>query len=83
MTEPVKVYALSTCIYCRNTKAWLDQHDVNYECIEVDLIDQQARFSVLKEIKTRSSVVSFPTIVVGDQVIQGYHPEQLKKVLGL
>ena len=35
----VRLYALSTCPYCRMTKKFLDESGVEYELTEVDLLD--------------------------------------------
>jgi glutaredoxin len=35
----VKVYALSTCPYCRMTRKYLDENNVQYDVTEVDLLE--------------------------------------------
>lgn len=79
----VKVFALSTCPYCRMTRAYLDENDVEYEVLEVDLLTGDEREEVVAEVKTLSGGTSFPVVVVGDEVIVGFNKKALKERLGL
>lgn len=81
MNKKIKMYALSTCIYCQNAKAWFARENIDYDCVDVDLLHEQEKFTVLKEMKAKSGSVSFPTIMIGDTIIKGYHPEKYKEAL--
>jgi len=77
----IKVYALSTCIHCRNAKKYLDECGVKYECVHVDELSGDERKQIVKEVKERNPAVSFPTIVIKDKVIVGFHKDQIDKAL--
>ncbi len=79
----VKLYALSTCIYCQNTKAFLNDRNVPFDCVEVDLLDDRAKLQILREIRALTPQVAFPVVVIGETVITGYRPEEIKKALGI
>jgi glutaredoxin len=79
----VKVFALSTCPYCRMTRAYLDENDVEYDVLEVDLLTGDEREEAVTEVKTLSGGTSFPVVVVGDEVIVGFNKKALKERLGL
>ncbi len=79
----VKLYALSTCIHCRNTKEFLDECGVHYDCIDVDKLDGEARKAVIEEIRKVNPNCSFPTIIIGDKIIVGFRKEELKEALDL
>ena len=83
--EPCKVrlYALSTCIHCRNAQEFLTRCGVSYECIEVDKLDEEERKQTLRKIREINISCSFPTIVVGDTVIVGFREDEIKRVLEL
>ncbi|HRS91287.1 MAG TPA: glutaredoxin family protein [Candidatus Marinimicrobia bacterium] len=83
MDKKVKFYALSTCIYCQNTKAFLKSLGIEYDSIDVDLLDKEQKLAVIREIHKLTPTVAFPVIVSGDNVIVGYRPEEIKKALGL
>jgi glutaredoxin-like protein NrdH len=83
MEEKVKVYALSTCPYCKRTKKFLEENKVSYDCTDVDLLDDDAQESVLQEIEKVTGRRSFPVVLIGAEVIVGHDEERLRRALGL
>ena len=79
----VKLYALSTCIHCKNTKEFLSGCGVDYKCIDVDKLTGEERQKVIEEVKSYNPLCSFPTIVIGDKVIVGFREDELKEALNL
>jgi glutaredoxin-like protein NrdH len=80
---PVKVYSLSTCSHCKDTKKFLDQCGIDYDCVEIDTLDPEKRRKFLEEIKRLNPQCSFPTVVAGDKVIVGFKQDELKEALGI
>ena len=77
-------YGLSTCIWCRRTRQFLESLGVAFDYAYVDLLHGQEQEEVLAQVRRWNPSVSFPTIVVDDvQCVVGYHPEELQEVLGL
>jgi glutaredoxin-like protein NrdH len=83
MTERIKVYALSTCPYCKRTKKFLDEHKIEYECVDVDLLDDDSQDKALEDIQRLTGRQSFPVVVVGDTVVVGHDEEKLRTALKL
>ncbi len=83
MTPPVKLYALSTCSHCRNTRKLLDENKVVYDMVEVDLCPLDQREKVIDEVRKYNPNTSFPTLIIGDKVIVGYRENEIKEALGL
>ncbi|UCE81524.1 MAG: glutaredoxin family protein [Methanobacteriota archaeon] len=79
----MKIFALSTCPYCRRTKRFLSEKNVEYEAVDVDLLDDAEQERVLEEIEEMTGRHSFPVVVVGSEIVVGHDEEKLKKVLGL
>ena len=80
----VKLYALSTCGWCKKTRSFLDEHDIEYECEYVDLLTGAARDKVMAEVRRWNPRGSFPTVVVDDEKsVAGFKEDQLREVLGL
>lgn len=78
------IYTLSTCIWCKKTKAFLDTLGVGYGFIEVDLLPGSEKETTLTEIKRFNPRCSFPTLIVnGKECVVGYDEEKIKGVLGL
>ena len=83
MTPPVKLFALSTCSHCRNTRKLLDANGVVYDVVEVDLCPMDQREEVVNEVKKYNPACSFPTLIIGDKVIVGYRENEIKEALGI
>ncbi len=79
----VMLYALSTCIHCRNTKEYLDDCGVKYDCIEVDKLEGDERKKIIEEIRKVNPGCSFPTIIIGDKIIVGFRKDEIKEALDL
>lgn len=83
MTENVLVYSLSTCSHCHATKRLLNDCKVEYVFKDVDLLTDQDRKAVLEDIRAFNPQCSFPTIVIGKQVIVGYNEKEILAALGV
>jgi len=79
----VRLFALSTCPYCRMTREYLDENDVEYELTEVDHLDGEEKQAAVDEVKQLSGGTSFPVIVIDDEVIVGFNKRAIKERLGL
>lgn len=83
MSEPkVKVFSLSTCSHCRASKKLLKDLSVEFDFIDVDLLKGDARKEAIAEVKKYNERCSFPTIIIGDEVVIGYKAAQIKEALG-
>jgi glutaredoxin-like protein NrdH len=77
-------YGLSTCIWCRRTRQFLEDQNVKFDFVYVDLLKGQEREAAVEQVRRWNSAVSFPTVVIGnDRCVVGYKPDKLKEALGL
>jgi glutaredoxin-like protein NrdH len=79
----VHLYSLSTCSHCKDTKEFLNKCGVNYECVDIDKLDSEQRIIFLEKIKKLNPQCTFPTIVIGDNVVVGFKKEEIKEDLGI
>jgi glutaredoxin-like protein NrdH len=79
---PIKVFALSTCPYCRQARAFLDENGVVYDVVEVDKLSGTERADAIGEVERLSGGTSFPVVVVGDEVIVGYNKSRIQQLIG-
>ncbi|MBM4235363.1 MAG: glutaredoxin family protein [Firmicutes bacterium] len=77
----VKVYALSTCPWCKKVKRYLEDHQVQYNCVDVDLAQGEEQKVALEEVEKLTGRRSFPVTVIGDTVIQGYKEDEIERAL--
>ena len=77
----IKLFALSTCIWCRRTKQLLDEIGVAYDFVDVDVVDEDIKDDVTNEQKKYNPECSFPTLVIDDDCIVGYDPDKIREKL--
>jgi glutaredoxin-like protein NrdH len=84
MAQPhVKMYTLSTCHHCKAAKKFLSGCGVAFDFTDVDLLTGAEREAILAEVRRLNPECSFPTIIIGDQVIVGNDEAKIKRALGL
>lgn len=83
-THHVKIYTLSTCGWCKKTKALLKALDVEYEYIDVDTLTGDDYTEASEEVKKYNPFRTYPTIVIdhGKHVILGFKDDEIKEKLG-
>ncbi len=80
----VMIYALSTCVWCKMTKQFLKESDVEYEFVDVDLADEKDKEKIRNDIVRKGGPLSYPTIIIDDKVVvTGFRKDQLKEALGV
>ncbi|PKN38564.1 MAG: glutaredoxin family protein [Deltaproteobacteria bacterium HGW-Deltaproteobacteria-2] len=83
MAAKVKMFTLSTCSHCKATKKFMQDNGIPFDCIDVDLLQGDARQKVLEEVMQYNPDRSFPTIIIGDVVIIGFKENDIKEALGI
>ncbi|MHB8510484.1 MAG: glutaredoxin domain-containing protein [Candidatus Dormibacteria bacterium] len=76
MQPEVTIYTTPTCTYCAAAKRWFADHGVAYA--EFDISRDQARAAEVYRLTGQGSV---PVIRVGGQMMVGYDPLQLARLL--
>jgi len=80
----VKFYGLSTCIWCRKMRRFLEEQGVKFDFVYVDLIHGQEQEDAKEQVRRWNPSVSFPTIVIdNERSVTGFKPEKIKEALGL
>jgi len=77
----IRLFALSTCVWCKKTKKLLDALQVSYDFIYVDLLEGKEKDEVMDEVEKYNPRRSFPTIVINDEVISGFKEHDIRKKL--
>jgi Glutaredoxin and related proteins len=81
--KTVKLYGLSTCAYCQAIKKMLDDLGVAHDYVEADLLADAEREALVAELQAINPQCSFPTTVVGEQVIVGFQVQEIKEAIGI
>ncbi len=77
----VKLYALSTCPWCKKAKSFFIQKQVPFECIEVDLLKGEEQEKAVKEVRFLAGDAVFPVTVIGEEVILGFKLDDFEEAL--
>ncbi|MBS3814981.1 MAG: glutaredoxin family protein [Hadesarchaea archaeon] len=79
----VKLYALSTCPWCKKTKKLLESLDVQYYYIDLDTATEEKKNEVRDELLELNPSGNVPTIIIdeGDEIIVGFKEEKIKEIL--
>ncbi len=79
----IKIYALSTCGWCKKTKTFFSDRGIRYTYIDVDKLEGFETDSVRQQQLKHNRAGSFPTIVINDkECIVGYDEEALSALVG-
>jgi glutaredoxin len=80
----VVLYALSTCAWCKLTRQFLKDNDIEYKYVDVDLCEEEDKQKIRQHIQSKGGPLSYPTVIVDDKVlITGFHKDKLKETLGI
>jgi glutaredoxin-like protein NrdH len=80
----VTLYALSTCVWCKMTKQFLNDNNIEYEYIDVDLCEDEDKKKIHQLILSKGGALTYPTTIIDDKVVvTGFRKDQLKEALGI
>jgi glutaredoxin-like protein NrdH len=80
----VRFFGLSTCVWCKKTRRFLEEEGVAFEFTYLDLLRGDERAQAIETVKRWNPAVTFPTIIIdGERSVTGFKPEEIKELLGL
>jgi len=78
----VFIYAISTCAWCNLAKNFLNENDVEYEYVDVDLCNEEDKGKIRRDIQSRGGSLSYPTIIIDDKIlITGFRKDKIMEAL--
>jgi glutaredoxin-like protein NrdH len=78
----VMMYAISTCAWCKMTKKFLKDNEVEYEYVDVDLASDDDHEAIRQKIMSKGAEPSYPTLIVDEKtVITGFRKDLIKEAL--
>ena len=80
----VFLYALSTCAWCKMTKQFLKDNDIEFEYVDVDKCDDEDLDKIKKDVLSKGGSLSYPITIVNDKtLINGFRKDKIKETLGI
>jgi len=77
----IKLYAISTCQWCKKTKRLLKDLGVSYDFVDMDLLDEDKKKELEKEVKKCNPKLTYPTLKIDGECILGYKEDKIKEAL--
>jgi glutaredoxin len=77
----IKIYALSTCGWCKKAKTFFNDNNIKYAYIDVDRVEPTEAEDIRTQQLKHNPAGSFPTIVVDGVGIIGYDLDKLSELL--
>lgn len=78
----VFLYALSTCVWCKMTKQFLMDNEVEFEYLYVDLCTENEKEKIRRDIQNKGGSLSYPTTIIDDKIaVTGFRKDLLKEAL--
>ncbi len=81
MAAKVKLYGLLSCVHCKETRSFLMDRGVSFDCVYVDMLFGDERNDTMRELRRLNPEVSFPTVLIGNRVIVGFKRDQIEQAL--
>jgi glutaredoxin len=79
--KKVKMYTLSTCLWCKRTKQFFADRKIPFEAVDYDKADEAEQERIMAEMRENSGGGSFPYVCIGSDVVQGYEPDEFERLL--
>ena len=80
--EDIVIFTLSTCMWCKRCKYFLNEHKMKYRYIDVDKIDIQDKAKIINYVKEKyQKSISYPFLGCKSGHVKGYNPEKYKELL--
>ncbi|NIA03145.1 MAG: glutaredoxin family protein [Nitrospirae bacterium] len=83
VTPEIKIYTLSTCVYCKRLKKFFNTNGFDFNYVDVDTLTGSEREEVMQEVMMLNPRISFPTLVINGKVIVGFNETEVRRALGL
>lgn len=78
----VLLYAISTCPWCNKEKKLLQENNIEFEYVDVDLCNDEDYEEIRKIILGYGGRFSFPAIIIDNKIlINGFKEDEIKKSL--
>ncbi len=80
----VFLYALSTCAWCKMTKQFLKDNQIEFEYVDVDKCTPDDLDKVKENVLNLGGSLSYPVIIINDKtLINGFRKDLIKEKLAI
>jgi len=81
-SRDITILTLSTCMWCKKCKAWLNERDIQFRYVDVDKINFEEKSKIMDYLRGKyQSRISYPFMICDDEVVVGYNPNKYEELL--
>ena len=78
----VTIVTLSTCMWCKKCKRFLQDNDMKYQYVDVDKIPPKDKSKILNYLKdSYQSRIAYPFLICDNGHVVGYDPQKYEKLM--
>lgn len=77
-TKKVEIYSTPTCHFCHMAKDWMTEKQISF--IDYNVAENLEK---RKEMVEMTGQLGVPVIKIGNDVMVGFNPDQMAKLLGV
>jgi glutaredoxin-like YruB-family protein len=78
VTKKIEIYSTESCHFCHMAKEWLTAKNIPY--VDYNVGENMEK---RKEMVEMTGQLGVPVIKIEDEVMVGFSPEQMSKILGI
>ena len=78
MAKSVSIYTTPTCVYCKMTKDFFKQNNVEYQEFDV-----ASNLEKRKEMIEKSGQMGVPVVFIDSEIMIGFDKGKLQELLGI
>ena len=80
--EHILIFTLSTCMWCKKCKRFLNENGMKYKYIDVDKIDPGDKAKILDYLRENfQERISYPFLICDSGHVVGYDPKKYMSLL--
>ncbi|MHA1378283.1 MAG: glutaredoxin family protein [Candidatus Helarchaeota archaeon] len=65
----IKIYTISTCMWCKRLKRKLNDNEITYHYLDIDLLSREDKDELRPYLRKYRSILAFPMMFVDDEFI--------------
>ncbi|MFX0060069.1 MAG: glutaredoxin family protein [Candidatus Heimdallarchaeota archaeon] len=81
--QDVSIFTLSTCMWCKKCKSFLNDRDIKYKYIDVDKLTTEEKSEILNWLREnyKPDRIAYPFLVCDDKFVVGYNPNKYEELM--
>ena len=81
--QDVSIFTLSTCMWCKKCKRYLNEREIKYKYIDVDQITPDQKSKILQYLREnyKPDRISYPFLICDDKFVVGQDPNKYEELM--